>query len=359
LEKNMADEKMVKVETFNLSGAALDWVVAKCEGHKPLYANAPHANLKNKLGNIWHIDELNYSANQELAGQIIDRELIDVFHVERAGPVWEAEIQIGPKQRVKGRGNTRLGAAMRCYAVSQLGPTVEIPVELLESSNMAHLLQSAEDLKASERAIAAEIFQIAHGDPAKIKQLEAKAHAEDVEKMHARILYSVINNTGMAAPKPGTPQYEALSQKLARAVDSASLERETLFSPVLRAALEEAYFQSENDSGEYDKVAIHGKPSLAGESDKELLERILLNVSGNYLRVRREPPNQHESVWLPDEDQEFIKVMGTNPTAITVAMNFFDDIEDLLGEISNELTELGLTNPYAHLHENTNDTPNP
>jgi Protein of unknown function (DUF2591) len=374
LEKKMADE-MVKVKTRHLTGEALDWVIAKCEGWILFYE--PDIDGIEQIG--WHahrntdsdkwvsLAKLQFTKDAELAEHIIGRELIDTYCVERDGPVWEAELQTAPKERARGRGNSARSAAMRCYAVSQLGETVEVPVQLLESSNIppAHLLQSAEYVKIAERAIAVENFSEAHGDPAKIAQLEAAAHAQHLEKMHARILYSVINNMGLAAPRPRTPQYVALSQKLVQAVTVASLERVTLFSLELRTALEEAYFQSENDSGSYDKswkrnVAIQGKPAMADQSDEALLERVLLNVDGDYLRFMREIPNQHESVWLLDEDQEFIKVMGSNPAAIAVAMNLdFEDIKDLLGEISDELTQLGVTNPYAHLFTTPGDTPKP
>ena len=108
------------------TGAVLDWMVAKCEGHMPLYKNAPHANLRNKLGNIWHLDELNYSTDWSQGGPIIEREGITLRNFIQ-GARWDAEID----DLALESGPTPLIAAMRCYVASKLGDTVEVPKEII------------------------------------------------------------------------------------------------------------------------------------------------------------------------------------------------------------------------------------
>lgn len=58
----------------------------------------------------------------------MDEAEIDTYLMERGSLTgWLAEIT-GTK--FKGRGATRLSAAMRCYVVSKLGDKVEVPDEL-------------------------------------------------------------------------------------------------------------------------------------------------------------------------------------------------------------------------------------
>lgn len=118
----------VEIKTSELTGAALDWAVAKCEGFTPLYKNAPHANLRNSLGNIWHVNELNFSTNWAHGGPIIEREKIrlDTTWNQEDGH-WSARMDT-----VGGwwPGDTPLIAAMRCYVAGKIGDTVDIPKEL-------------------------------------------------------------------------------------------------------------------------------------------------------------------------------------------------------------------------------------
>ena len=118
------------MKTNELTGAALDWAVAKCEG-----AYAPSVDT-----DIDGAKRINYggmypdwSTDWSQAGPIIEREGIDV----RAGnplyfpkgnekgdyyePLWLAGKQ---------HGFTPLIAAMRCYVASKLGDEIEIPEEL-------------------------------------------------------------------------------------------------------------------------------------------------------------------------------------------------------------------------------------
>jgi hypothetical protein len=114
------------MKTSELSGAALDGLVAKCEEFEvPL---------------DWLLPEYNPSTNWELGGAIIEREKIGVWFcdaaVDESGNAlremyWYAEDQSGDHVRV---GTTPLEAAMRCYVASKLGNDVEIPEGLNETN---------------------------------------------------------------------------------------------------------------------------------------------------------------------------------------------------------------------------------
>lgn len=120
----------MKVKTKDLKGAALDWVVAQCEGveiQKPelgqmfVYSSA--------FGNAY-----NPSINGSIAVPIIEREKIDLR--------WLAKQQMwccythqhhidGFVNGVGFSSETFLLAAMRCYVSKKLGETVDIPKELV------------------------------------------------------------------------------------------------------------------------------------------------------------------------------------------------------------------------------------
>jgi hypothetical protein len=97
------------MKTSELTGAALDWAVAKAIGeYKPLPVP-------------------NYSTDWAQGGPIIDREHISIAYMYRGE--WEAwDDKTMPPPRY--RGPTPLIAAMRCYVASKLGDTVQIPQEL-------------------------------------------------------------------------------------------------------------------------------------------------------------------------------------------------------------------------------------
>jgi hypothetical protein len=103
------------MKTNELTGAALDWAVAKCEGGVG----------ENQLLGAWYAPSTDWSQG----GPIIEREGITVSDGSPVtGLEWMAcdrgstHIQHGP---------TYLIAAMRCYVASKLGDDVEIPKELL------------------------------------------------------------------------------------------------------------------------------------------------------------------------------------------------------------------------------------
>ena len=86
------------MKTSELTGAALDWAVSKCEK-----------------------DQNFYSTNWSQGGPIIEREKIAIdFH----GDAWCASDNRKP---LANYGPTPLIAAMRCYVASKLGETIDIP----------------------------------------------------------------------------------------------------------------------------------------------------------------------------------------------------------------------------------------
>jgi hypothetical protein len=105
----------VSVPVSELTGAALDWAVAKCEGYRE-YNPTNH----------------NYSECWNKAGPIIERQHICIYVRPDFWPDhqrWSArpntpdgDAELGP---------TPLIAAMRCYVASKLGSTVDIPAELV------------------------------------------------------------------------------------------------------------------------------------------------------------------------------------------------------------------------------------
>jgi hypothetical protein len=102
------------MKTSELTGAQLDWAVAKCEDihltpHRGGWAYAA------------------YSTNWSQGGPIIEREKIELVPSVN-GKFWYAE-SLDRKARVE-RCPTPLIAAMRCYVASKLGDDVEIPKEL-------------------------------------------------------------------------------------------------------------------------------------------------------------------------------------------------------------------------------------
>jgi len=108
------------MKTSELIGAQLDWAVAKAKfGNSSAFSGSDIAGWAkiNKPSTDW-----------SQGGPIMDREEIDTYCHERNSPFgWHAEIT-GTK--FKGRGQTRLIAAMRCYVASNLGDEVTIPKEL-------------------------------------------------------------------------------------------------------------------------------------------------------------------------------------------------------------------------------------
>lgn len=105
----------MKIKTSELTGAAFNWAVAKCED----------TLLDSTL--------YEYSTDWSWGGPIIERERIDLYFighdaVDNGLPIWRAE-KLGEWGE---EGPTPLVAAMRCYVGSVMGNEMEVPDELTE-----------------------------------------------------------------------------------------------------------------------------------------------------------------------------------------------------------------------------------
>lgn len=159
------------MKTADLTGPALDWAVAKCEGHavavmtveeqrarwfehvdpndlekeqrnfdqyilptlKPKLTVVGEDNYKRtpthaEAPMLWGqgIPHFAYGTSWAQGGPIIERECIDIrFGGE---DLWEAAMDA---QTLTAPGPTPLIAAMRCFVASRLGDEVEVPEELI------------------------------------------------------------------------------------------------------------------------------------------------------------------------------------------------------------------------------------
>jgi len=115
------------MKTYELTGAALDWAVAKCEGVALVLAPFTGARNFVILGQNMKPTIVMYEPSLYWAqgGPIIEREGIAILQCPRG---WAARIGFGGEYI---EGPTPLIAAMRCYVASKLGDDVEIPAELL------------------------------------------------------------------------------------------------------------------------------------------------------------------------------------------------------------------------------------
>jgi hypothetical protein len=116
------------MKTNELSGAALDWAVAKCEGEDVQYIDdgITQCLLRASSGR--------YSPSTDWAqgGAIIEREEIELTRGSPDANEWVATIDLfeGDVMRESQSGETPLVAAMRCYVASKLGDDVNVPEEL-------------------------------------------------------------------------------------------------------------------------------------------------------------------------------------------------------------------------------------
>jgi hypothetical protein len=167
----------MKIKTADLEKKALDWAVAICEGYQPVYPAPEKASslLFRPREAVVSLNDLQYSTDWKLYGQIITREGIDTRQIKRKPyaifeqrhfdaskgdeivrlpgykcdmvrrPVkpgkydgkWMAQMSDSSSTIVSWKidrdflSDTPIIAAMRCYVASKLGLEVEIPNELL------------------------------------------------------------------------------------------------------------------------------------------------------------------------------------------------------------------------------------
>jgi hypothetical protein len=115
----------MKIKTSELTGAALNWAVALCEGWQP-------ERVSDDRGEYWWFFKDSRGMNPKhyhpsshwgIGGAIIEREGISLYLY--GDSEWDAHI--GGKEYLA---TTPLVAAMRCYVASKLGDEVEIPEEV-------------------------------------------------------------------------------------------------------------------------------------------------------------------------------------------------------------------------------------
>ena len=114
------------MKTSELTGATLDWAVAKCMGHTEVITDfGAYIRIKTRpTGSLTFCPSTDWS----VAGPIIEQEKIGfwAYQLDEEGnesPGWYAEKFEGYCQT----GPTPLIAAMRCYVASKLGDEVELP----------------------------------------------------------------------------------------------------------------------------------------------------------------------------------------------------------------------------------------
>jgi hypothetical protein len=99
------------MKTSELTGAALDWAVAECEGFDRTINYAP-----------------SFSTDWAQGGPIIEREEIGINFTHGD---WVADtVNMEDIYEQVEYGDTPLIAAMRCYVAGKLGREIEIPKEL-------------------------------------------------------------------------------------------------------------------------------------------------------------------------------------------------------------------------------------
>lgn len=115
------------MKTSELTGAALDWAVAKAKGYADFVLDPKRFMEMHETGHY------NYSTEWTQGGPIIEQEMIAIrvytkHGSKEGGPYWVAD---APGGALEGGGDTPLEAAMRAYVWMKLGDEVDIPEELL------------------------------------------------------------------------------------------------------------------------------------------------------------------------------------------------------------------------------------
>lgn len=110
------------MKTSEMTGAALDWAVAKCEN--------PEWSDEDAIVNVTTFDDYtgtmcNYSTDWSQGGPIIEREGIEI----NLGSPDKWVASIGGEREIE-TGLTPLIAAMRAYVASKMGEEVDVPAEL-------------------------------------------------------------------------------------------------------------------------------------------------------------------------------------------------------------------------------------
>jgi len=117
------------MKTSELTGAALDWAVAKCIGHRVAESYGSYIRIY-----LPDLKQSGYtlafcpSTDWAQGGPIIEREGLTLTHQKNQ---WAAQTD----DDLFAYGPTPLIAAMRCYVTSKLGDDIEIPEELTQGED--------------------------------------------------------------------------------------------------------------------------------------------------------------------------------------------------------------------------------
>lgn len=129
----------MKVKIVDLTGAALDWLVAKCEGFDERTYMRSAVIVRDVKGEpmgiqvpvdrqyVWFAPSTEWAQG----GPIIDREKISIRQWTNV-PVVHAYMPVDGAEW-SSDAKSPLVAAMRCYVMSKLGDEVDAPDELLKA----------------------------------------------------------------------------------------------------------------------------------------------------------------------------------------------------------------------------------
>lgn len=115
----------MRIKTSELTGPALDWAVAKCEGTGVYFD-------ENDVEFATPLDGYTPSTDWSQGGPIIEREVISVVEHQGKDYVWFAWEKYAKNRKCTANGPTPLIAAMRCYCYAKLGKSINIPEELCQ-----------------------------------------------------------------------------------------------------------------------------------------------------------------------------------------------------------------------------------
>ena len=125
----------MKVKTNELTGAALDWAVAKCMGQENCWMHDYKIGYPVSISTDW-----------AQGGPIIEREEIELHVIPeirvpenwgncKGEDSWCANIWPQDEDLIKVSGPTPLIAAMRCYCCAKVGDEIDIPEELCQQQS--------------------------------------------------------------------------------------------------------------------------------------------------------------------------------------------------------------------------------
>ena len=129
------------MKTSDLTGAALDWAVARCEGKhaaklsdRGVHVEAPTVDCDEFFGGYFFSPSVSWAQGGPIMERI--KGLMQKTWLDTSRPELQCEchihnyegdwIQFGP---------TPLIAAMRCYVASKLGDEVDVPEEFIEDND--------------------------------------------------------------------------------------------------------------------------------------------------------------------------------------------------------------------------------